>query len=253
MHLFETEHLTKRFGGVVALDDISFQVDKGEIVGLIGPNGSGKTTFFNVITGFLKPDSGTVKFKGENIVRLAPHRVVHKGISRTFQVVRPFRHLPTIGNVMVTMYYHSKHRLSAQPHREEEIRRVGAGLLLKSVGLADKMFVSSSNLSHGDLKRLEIARALAAKPELLLLDEPFGGLSSHEIEELSEVIRRFHSQGQTMIIIEHKLQALMKLVERVAVLNFGAKIAEGKPEEVCRDKKVIEVYMGKKAMQFAKC
>jgi len=241
MHLLEIENLTKRFGGLTAINNVSFHVDEGEIVGLIGPNGAGKTTLFHLITGFLKSDSGTVKFKGEKITGLAPHKIVNKGIARTFQVVRPFRHLPTIANVLVAL---------KSPRGSEKIEWLKtperkALDLLEDVGLSDMMLEPAEILSHGDLKRLEIARALATEPDLLLLDEPFAGLNPIETDLLTKSIRSMHLDGHTMVIVEHKLHALMKLAKRVIALHLGQKIAEGKPEEIVRNKKVIEVYMGK--------
>jgi len=241
MHLLAVENLTKRFGGLTAVNNVSFHVDEGEIIGLIGPNGAGKTTLFHLITGFLKPDSGTIKFKGENITGLEPHKIVNKGLARTFQVVRPFRHLPTIANVMVALESprgNKKIEWLKTPERK-------AMEMLEDVGLSEMMLEPAENLSHGDLKRLEIARALATEPELLLLDEPFGGLSPIETEYLTKSIQRMHLDGHTIVIVEHKLHALMKLAKRVIVLHYGEKIAEGAPDEIANNKKVIEVYMGK--------
>jgi len=243
MHLLEVENLTKRFGGLTAVNNVSFHVDEGEIVGLIGPNGAGKTTLFHLLTGFLKADSGTVKFRGKNILGLAPHKIVNKGMARTFQVVRPFRHLPTIANVLVAL---------KSPRGSKKIEWVKTDVrkaleLLEDVGLSEMMMESSEILAHGDLKRLEIARALGTEPELLLLDEPFAGLNPIETDLLTKSLQTIHLDGHTMVIVEHKLHALMKLVKRVLVLHEGEKIAEGKPEEVTKNKKVIEVYMGKVA------
>ena len=241
MHLLEVENLTKRFGGLTAVNNVSFHIDEGEIVGLIGPNGSGKTTLFNLISGFLEPDSGTVKLRGEDITGIAPYKIVNKGLARTFQVVRPFRHLPTIANVLVSLESPRATRkiewLKAPERKALEV--------LEDVGLTDMMMESAEVLSHGDLKRLEIARALATDPELLLLDEPFGGMSPIETDFLTKSINTMHLDGHTMIIVEHKLYALMKLAKRVIVLHRGEKIAEGKPKEIAKNEKVIEVYMGK--------
>ena len=241
MHLLEVENLTKRFGGLTAVNNVSFHIDEGEIVGLIGPNGSGKTTLFNLISGFLEPDSGTVKLRGEDITGIAPYKIVNKGLARTFQVVRPFRHLPTIANVLVSLESPRATRkiewLKAPERKALEV--------LEDVGLTDMMMESAEILSHGDLKRLEIARALATDPELLLLDEPFGGMSPIETDFLTKSINTMHLDGHTMIIVEHKLYALMKLAKRVIVLHRGEKIAEGKPKEIAKNEKVIEVYMGK--------
>ena len=243
MHLLEVENLTKRFGGLTAVSNISFNIDEGEIVGIIGPNGAGKTTLFHLISGFLKPDSGTVKLKSENIVGLEPHKIVGKGIARTFQVVRPFRHLPVIANVMVALQ-------SPRGKRKIEwIKTVErkAVDMLEDVGLTELMLEPAENVGHGDLKRLEMARALALEPDLLMLDEPFGGLNPLETDLLTKSIQRIHLDHPTrgIVIVEHKLYALMKIVKRVIVLHQGEKIAEGKPEEIAKNKKVIEVYMGK--------
>jgi len=243
MHLLEVEKLTKRFGGLVAVNNVSFHIDEGEIVGIIGPNGAGKTTLFHLISGFLKPDSGTVKFKDENVTGLTPHKIVNKGIARTFQVVRPFRHLPVIANVMVALK-------SPRGNRKIEwiktIERKAVDML-EDVGLTELMLEPAENVGHGDLKRLEMARALALEPDLLMLDEPFGGLNPLETDFLTKSIQRIHLDNPTrgIVIVEHKLYALMKIVKRVVVLHQGEKIAEGKPEEIAKDKKVIEVYMGK--------
>lgn len=241
MHLLEVENLTKRFGGLTAVNNVSFHVDQGEIVGLIGPNGAGKTTLFHLITGIIKPDSGTIKFKGENITGLDPSKIVNKGLARTFQVVRPFRNLPTIANVLVALQSpRGKKKIEWLKTPERKAME-----MLEDVGLSDMMLEPAENLAHGDLKRLEIARALATEPELLLLDEPFGGLSPIETEYLTKSIERMHLDGHTIIIVEHKLHALMKLVRRVIALHFGEKIAEGTPQEISKNKKVVEVYMGK--------
>ena len=241
MPLLEVENLTKRFGGLTAVNDVSFHIDEGEIVGLIGPNGAGKTTLFNLITGFIKPDSGTVRFRGEDITGLEPHKIVNKGLARTFQIVRPFRHLPTIANVLVSL----NSPRGAKKIEWVKTRELKALELLEDVGLTDMMMEPSETLPHGDLKRLEIARALATDPELLLIDEPFGGMNPIETDFLTKSIRTIHMDGHTMMIVEHKLYALMKLVKRVIVLHRGEIIAEGKPEEIARNKKVIEVYMGR--------
>jgi len=243
MHLLEVENLTKSFGGLKAVNNVSFYIDEGEIVGIIGPNGAGKTTLFHLISGFLKPDSGTMKFKGENIVGLAPHKIVNNGIVRTFQVVRPFRHLPVIANVMVAL---KSPRGNKKIEWIKTIERKAVDML-ENVGLTELMLEPAENVGHGDLKRLEMARALALEPDLLMLDEPFGGLNPLETDFLTKSIQRIHLDHPTrgIVIVEHKLYALMKIVHRVIVLHQGEKIAEGKPEEIAKNKKVIEVYMGK--------
>jgi branched-chain amino acid transport system ATP-binding protein len=243
MHLLEVENLTKRFGGLTAVKNVSFYVDEGEIVGIIGPNGAGKTTLFNLVSGFLKPDSGNVKFKGEDITDLPPHKIVNKGIARTFQVVRPFRHLPVIANVMVAL---KSPRGSKKIEWVKTMERKAADLL-EDVGISEMALEPAENVGHGILKRLEIAKALATEPDLLMLDEPFGGLNPLETDFLTKSIMRMHLDEATraMLIVEHKLYALMQIVERVIVLHQGEKIAEGTPEEIAKNKTVIEVYMGK--------
>jgi len=243
MHLLEVENLTKSFGGLKAVNNVSFQVDEGEIVGLIGPNGAGKTTLFHLISGFLKPDSGSVKFKDEDIAGLPPHRIVNKGIARTFQVVRPFRHLPVIANVIVAL---ESPRGTRKIEWIKTLERKALDML-EDVGLTELMLEPAENVGHGDLKRLEMARALATEPDLLMLDEPFGGLNPLETDFLTKSIQRIHLDhpSRGILIVEHKLYALMKIVKRVVVLHEGQKIAEGKPEEIAENKRVIEVYMGK--------
>ncbi|MEM1551496.1 MAG: ABC transporter ATP-binding protein [Candidatus Bathyarchaeia archaeon] len=241
MHLLEVKNLTKRFGGLIAVNNVSFNVDEGEILGIIGPNGAGKTTLFNLITGYLKPDFGKVIFKGEDITGQPPNKIANKGMVRTFQIVRPFRHLPTIANVLVAIN---------SPRGRKRIEWVKtperkAMEMLEDVGLSDLMLEPAENLSHGDLKRLEMARAMALEPELLLLDEPFGGLNPVETEYMIKTIQRLHLDGHTMVIVEHKLHALMRLVKRVIVMHYGEIIAEGTPEEIAQNKKVIEVYLGR--------
>ena len=241
MPLLEVKNLTKRFGGLIAVNNVSFNVDEGEILGIIGPNGAGKTTLFNLITGYIKPDSGKVIFKGEEITGQPPNKIANKGLVRTFQIVRPFRHLPTIANVLVAIN---------SPRGRKRIEWVKtperkAMEMLEDVGLSDMMLEPAENLSHGDLKRLEMARAMALEPELLLLDEPFGGLNPVETEYMIKTIQRLHLDGHTMVIVEHKLHALMKLVKRVIVMHYGEIIAEGTPEEIAENKKVIEVYLGR--------
>jgi branched-chain amino acid transport system ATP-binding protein len=246
----EIEKLTKRFGGLVAVNDISFQMGRNEMVGLIGPNGAGKTTVLRLITGILKPDSGRVRFKGKDITRARPWDIVNQGIAGTFQVTRPFRHLPIIANVMVAC-------LSPRAmKRGEWVKKVEAKALdaLEFVGISDLAMEPASCLSHGDLRRLEMARAIATDPELLLLDEPFSGLNPAETELLAKSIRRLHkggrfgrlhSEGPAMIIIEHKLAELMKIVDRVIVLDFGELIADGIPEDIIKNDRVIEACIGK--------
>jgi len=245
----ELDGIMKNFGGLRALDKIRFSMDRDQIVGLIGPNGAGKTTLVRLITGILRPDSGSIRFKGKNITGLKTWDIINLGIACTFQNMRPFRRLPIIANVMVSCL------CPRAMKRGEWVKRVEAKALdaLEFAGISDMALEKASTLSQGDLKRLEVARAVATEPELLILDEPFGGLSPAETDLMAKSIKRLHkggrfgrlhSEGPAMIIIEHKLQQLMKIVDRIIVLNYGIIIADGNPEEVVNDKEVIESYLG---------
>jgi len=245
----EVDGITKSFGGLKAVSDVSFKMTRKEIIGLIGPNGAGKTTLLRLITGILKPDSGNVSFKGQTITRMKTWDIVNLGVAGTFQNMRPFRRLPIIANVMVPC-------LSPRAmKRGEWVKRIESKAMdaLEFAGISDMALEKASTLSQGDLKRLEVARAIATEPELLLLDEPFGGLSPAETDLMAKSIKRLHkggrfgrlhSEGPAMIIIEHKLQQLMKIVDRVIVLNFGTLVADCPPEKVVTNKEVIECYLG---------
>lgn len=249
----EVEHLTKRFGGLTAVNDVSFEVRRDEIVGLIGPNGAGKTTLIHCLLGILKPDAGKVRLNGEDITKHRSWDIVQRGMVGTFQVVKPFRHLPIIANVMVGVLSPRVTKRGEWVKRAETKARDA----LEFVGIADLALEPASILSHGDLKRLEVARAIATEPEMLVLDEPFGGLNPAETELVAKSIKRLHkggrfgrlhSEGPAMLIIEHKLTELMKIVDRVVVINFGEVLAQGTPEEISRDKRVIEAYTGKEVL-----
>jgi branched-chain amino acid transport system ATP-binding protein len=245
----EVEALTKSFGGLQAVKNVRFRMEQKEILGLIGPNGAGKTTLLRLLTGILKPDSGSVRFQGKQLVGLKTWDIVNLGVACTFQNMRPFRRLPIIANVMVSC-------LSPRSMRRGEwVKVVEARAMdaLEFAGISDMALEKASTLSQGDLKRLEVARAVATDPELLLLDEPFGGLSPAETDLMAKSIRRLHkggrfgrlhSEGPAMIIVEHKLQQLMKIVDRIVVLNFGTLLAEGTPDEVVNNPQVIEAYLG---------
>ncbi len=245
----EVDSVTKCFGGLEAVSDVSFKMSRDEMIGLIGPNGAGKTTLLRLITGLLKPDKGTIMFKGKKINGMKTWNVVNLGIAGTFQNMRPFRRLPIIANVMVPC-------LSPRAmKRGEWVKRIEAKSMdaLEFAGISDMALEKASTLSQGDLKRLEVARAIATEPELLLLDEPFGGLSPAETDLMAKSIKRLHkggrfgrlhSEGPAMVIIEHKLQQLMKIVDRVIVLNFGTMVADGPPADVVANREVIECYLG---------
>lgn len=242
--------LSKNFGGLRAIHDVNLEIGRDEIVGLIGPNGSGKTTLIRLIAGVLRPDTGEVRFKGEDITKKSSWEIVKKGIAATHQVVRPFRGLPIITNVMIGCIGAGKAK------RGEWVKRIEAKAqdALEFCGIAHLGKEMASILSHGDLTRLEIARALATEPELLMLDEPFAGLSPHETDLMSKSIKRLHkggrfgrlhSEGPSMLIVEHKLPDLMRIVDRVIVLNHGEIIAIGEPQAIADDEKVIEAYIGR--------
>ena len=246
----ELDGLFKDFGGLRAVDNVSFSMNRNQILGLIGPNGAGKTTLLRLITGILRPDWGSIRFRGKNIGGLKTWDIVNLGIACTFQTMRPFRRLPIIANVMVSCLC-SRAMKSGEWVKRVEVKAMDA---LEFAGISDMALEKASTLSQGDLKRLEVARAVATEPELLLLDEPFGGLSPAETDLMAKSIKRLHkggrfgrlhSEGPAMIIVEHKLQQLMKIVDRIIVLNFGTIIADGTPHESVSNKEVIEAYLGK--------
>jgi branched-chain amino acid transport system ATP-binding protein len=225
----------KNFGGLKALENVSFEVQEGKILGLIGPNGAGKTTVFNLITGFLRPDKGDIIFGGRSILGLKPHDVCKLGLTRSFQIVKPFSGLTVLENVMVGAFH-----LTKNPN----IARKEALTILEFLQLSHLRDMKAGSLTLSDRKRIEIARALATKPKLLLLDEPMGGMNSTEVETMLREIEKVREGGITLIIIEHVMKAVMSISDRIAVLNYGQKIVEGTPKEVSGNRDVIKAYLG---------
>lgn len=250
--LLTFKNVSMYFGGVKAVDDLSFEINKNEIVGLIGPNGAGKTTVFNVLSGVYIPTSGQIIFHGQVINRMPPHTIISKGISRTFQNIRLFGKLSVLDNVKVAFHSRVKYGLfdlflNSQKKRQEEIKiNQEAMSFLEAVGLSEKADTFANNLSYGEQRRLEIARALACRPEILLLDEPAAGMNPNEIDELNKTIVELKDRyGLTILLVEHQMRLIMGICERIIVMNFGKKLAIGTPSEIRNNKEVLEAYLGK--------
>ncbi len=249
--MLKLANVSKRFGGLSVLQDVSFEVPEGKVFGLIGPNGAGKTTVFNLITGLLAPSGGAIEFGGKSLVGVKPHHITRLGLGRTFQNIRIFKEMTLIENVVVGMHAHLDYGvpewlLSLPGFRAQERQaRDRAHELLGWVGLDAKAFGTADNLSYGDQRKLELARALATQPKLLLLDEPVAGMNSGEKVALMEVITKIAARGFTVFMIEHDMRFVMGLCERIAVLNFGKIIAEGTPDQIKNNPDVIEAYLGR--------
>jgi branched-chain amino acid transport system ATP-binding protein len=236
--MLEVENITKSFGGLTAINHLSLSLNEGEILGIIGPNGSGKTTLFNLITGLIKPDSGRIVFMNGDITGGRCHEICCQGIARTFQLVKPFLYLTTLQNVMAGRLYGKRSAPSLK------MAAVEAEAILEYVGLKAKKSIAAKSLTLPDRKRLEVARALATKPKILLLDEVMAGLNPTEAENAMSLIRKIRDSGITIMLVEHVIKAVIGLSDRIIAINAGEKIAEGSPQQVINDKRVIEAYLG---------
>ena len=233
--MLKLEGVTKRFGGLTAVREVSLEVREGDLLGIIGPNGAGKTTLFNMISGFYRPDEGRILYEGRDVTGLPPHAICRLGLTRTFQIVKPFGNLSVRDNVMIGALTRLRHVREARREAER---------VIEICGLSSHTEARAKGLPIGLRKRLEVARALATKPRLLLLDEVMAGLNPTELAGIIELIRRLHADGLSLIIIEHIMAAMMRLAQRIAMLHHGEKIAEGTPAEITRDRRVIDAYLG---------
>ena len=242
MKFLEVEDVSKAFGGVVAIHRVSFDLHQGEVLGLIGPNGAGKSTLFNLITGIFKPDAGKIRFNHRDITGIASYKICQSGIARTFQLVKPFSRLTPMENVMVGRAY------GGQPARNIKQARMESAQILSLTGLGDKAVRTAGMLSLVDRKRLEIARALATKPQLLLLDEMMAGLNPTELDDAIRLIKAIRDSGISLIVVEHVMKVIMGISDRIIVLKVGEKIADGTPLEVKSNRQVIEAYLGERSL-----
>ena len=235
MALLEAKEITKRFGGLVAVGNLSLSVDEGQILGLIGPNGAGKTTAFNMISGFYKADEGEIIFDGEEITGLRPDQICKLGLTRTFQVVKPFPQLSVLDNVMVGAYNRTNDSKESKKKAKE---------IIEFLGMQEMEGMTAGSLSVAHRKRLEVAKALATDPKIILLDEAMAGLRPTETDEMIELVRQISRQGIALLLVEHVMKVIMSLAERIVVIHHGEKIAEGTPQQICQDKAVIDAYLG---------
>jgi branched-chain amino acid transport system ATP-binding protein len=238
MPILEGQGVTKYFGGLAAVSHVDFKVDQGEVVGLIGPNGAGKTTLFNLISGALAPKAGAIRFKDQNITGLKPHQICRMGVGRTFQSVKVFPNMSVLNNVLLGLLFGRSNSMSSADAARE------AATLLDFVGLSEAQATPAKDLTLANQKRLEVGRALATKPELLLLDELMAGLNPTEVAQAMELVTRIREQGLTVFMIEHVMKAIMSICDRIMVLHHGEKIAEGAPQEIATNSIVVEVYLG---------
>ena len=242
--LLKVSGVNKSFGGVLAVASVSFELKEGELLGIIGPNGSGKTTLVNLVTGFVKPNSGRIEYRGKNITGWAPYKIVSLGIARTFQMVRPFYQLPAFKNLIVPLYSPRVKKLTGGKYGDRDAVALD---LLEEVGFERDAHVSykvAGSLPQGYLKRLELAKCMALRPDLVILDELFSGLSLAEVASIVPIIEKLRFQGKTIVMIEHRLKELFRIADRVMVLNYGEKIAEGSGKDVMEDKAVKNAYLG---------